>query len=231
MRSGPVAQQDKRSLPGHGALSISQQRLWVLEHLHPRNPAHDVSCGLQLTGPLDTRKFGRARREVVQGYEILRTEFHAVEGVPHPVEVTSFSPELSAGDWEGVPPEECAASLSQLFGKKPPRTDWRQAYWPGWPYSKPVPSSGGSVQAAETPVLLHLIRRWGGAPELRAELRSRRLIFITRRFCASRKSASSGKSRQSAWRVSLRIPKQETSTEEQQVSLITASVQHRQQGS
>jgi len=130
MRSGPVAQQDKPSSPGHGALSISQQRLWVLEHLHRRNPAHDVSRGLRLTGPLDTREFGRAWREVVQQYEILRTEFHAVEGVPHPVVVTSFSPELSAGDWEGVPPEERAARLSQLLGKKPPRTDWRQAYWP-----------------------------------------------------------------------------------------------------
>jgi len=130
MRSGPVAQQDKPSSPGHGALSISQQRLWVLEHLHRRNPAHDVSRGLRLTGPLDTREFGRAWREVVQQYEILRTEFHAVEGVPHPVVVTSFSPELSAGDWEGVTPEERAARLSQLLGKKPPRTDWRQAYWP-----------------------------------------------------------------------------------------------------
>jgi len=68
-----------------GRLSVSQQRLWILERLHPRNPTHNVSCGVRLIGLLDAENFGRAWREVVQPHEILRTEFHAVEGVPQRV--------------------------------------------------------------------------------------------------------------------------------------------------
>ena len=114
MSSDPAARQDQTSSPGHGVLSFSQQRLWVLEQLHPRNPAHNVSRGLRLTGPLEVEKLAGAWREVVQQYEILRTEFHAVEGVPQPVVVTSFSPQLSALGWEGVSSEEREARLSQL---------------------------------------------------------------------------------------------------------------------
>src|ERR1700687_1803933 len=114
MRSGLVTQGEGTSLTGQGALSISQQRLWVLEQLHPRNPAQNVSCGLRLTGPLDTERFGSAWREVVEQYEILRTEFHAGEGVPQPVVVQSFSPQLIAVGLEGVSAEERGTRLSQL---------------------------------------------------------------------------------------------------------------------
>jgi amino acid adenylation domain-containing protein len=104
MTSGPIVQKEATSSPGQGGLSISQQRLWVLERLHPRNPAHNVWCALRLTGTLDVEKFGRAWREVVQQYEILRTKFHSVEGVPLPVALTSFSPELSVRDLESASP-------------------------------------------------------------------------------------------------------------------------------
>jgi len=114
----PVAQQDGISSPGPGALSVPQQRLWVLEQLHPRSPAHNVSCGLRFTGQLDAQEFGRAWREVVQQHEILRTEFHAVEGVPQPVVVTSFSPQWSALDLEDAPAEQREARLAQRAGEE-----------------------------------------------------------------------------------------------------------------
>jgi amino acid adenylation domain-containing protein len=101
-------------LTGQGALSTSQQRLWVLEQLHPRNPAQNVSSGLRLTGALDTERFGRAWRQVVEQHEILRTEFHAGEGVPQPVVVHSISTQLNAVGLEGVSPEERGTRLSQL---------------------------------------------------------------------------------------------------------------------
>jgi amino acid adenylation domain-containing protein len=110
----PVAQQDGISSPGQGALPISQQRLWVLERLHPRHPAHNVACAFRLRGQLDAEKLGLAWREVIQPYEILRTEFHAVEGAPQPVGVPPFSPQMSVVDLEGVSPEEREARLSQL---------------------------------------------------------------------------------------------------------------------
>jgi len=111
MKSDPVTHE---APPDRGALSVSQQRQWVLEQIHPGNPAHNVSCGVRLTGPLDAEKFSRAWRDVVQQHEILRTESHAVEGVPRPVVLASLSPAFSVVDIEGVSPENREARLSQL---------------------------------------------------------------------------------------------------------------------
>ncbi|HWY20198.1 MAG TPA: amino acid adenylation domain-containing protein [Candidatus Acidoferrum sp.] len=94
-------------------LSVTQERLWVLERLHLCNPAHNVSYGLRLTGPLDIENFQRAWSEVVQQYGILRTEFQATHGVPRAVAVMSRSPQLSARDLEGVSRRERELSLSQ----------------------------------------------------------------------------------------------------------------------
>src|ERR1017187_533832 len=94
MRSGPPSPQDGAPSLRESASSLSQQRLWVLDRLHPRNPVHHVACGFRLTGQLDAGNFASAWREVVQQHEILRTEFHAVEGTPQPVIVPSSSPQL-----------------------------------------------------------------------------------------------------------------------------------------
>jgi amino acid adenylation domain-containing protein len=99
---------------GQGVLSASQQRLWVLERFHPRNPVHNVSCGVLLTGALEAEKFERAWREVVQQHEILRTEFRSVEGVPQAVVLKSSSPLLRTLDLESVRSEEREARLSEL---------------------------------------------------------------------------------------------------------------------
>jgi amino acid adenylation domain-containing protein len=120
MRTVPVAPQDGTSSPGPGSLPISQQRIWVLERLHPRNPAHNVACAFRIRGPLDAEKLGVAWREVVQPHEILRTEFHAVEGVPQPVVIQS-SPPLSAGDLGDVSPEQREARLGNLIQEEAQR--------------------------------------------------------------------------------------------------------------
>ena len=102
-------------MPVRGGLSVSQQRLWILERLHPRNPAHNVSYGVRLTGLLDAENFKRAWCEVVQQHESLRTEFRLVEGVPQPAVLSSSSPLLSTENLEGVPTEEREARLLQLI--------------------------------------------------------------------------------------------------------------------
>jgi hypothetical protein len=95
-------------------LSIAQERLWVLERLNPRSPAHNVSYGLRLQGPLDLEAFRRAWSEVVQNYEILRTQFQATDGVPRASAVASSWPELTSFSLEDISPQEREASLSQL---------------------------------------------------------------------------------------------------------------------
>ncbi len=61
-----------------------------------------------------SKEFRRAWGEVVRRYEILRTEFHTVEGVPQPVVGASFPQQLNALDLEDVSPAEREARLSQL---------------------------------------------------------------------------------------------------------------------
>lgn len=114
MRSDPEAQQNRSSSPAQGVLSASQRRLWVLERLHPRNPAQNVSYAVRLTGLLDAESIMCAWSEVVLQHEILRTEFRLVEGVPQPVVLASSSPLLIIANLEGGSPEEREARLSRL---------------------------------------------------------------------------------------------------------------------
>jgi amino acid adenylation domain-containing protein len=85
-----------------------------LDRLHPRNPVHHVACAFRLNGQLDTGKFASAWREVVQQHEILRTEFHAVEGIPQAVIVSSSSPDLNLVDLKADSPDQRETKLSQL---------------------------------------------------------------------------------------------------------------------
>ena len=71
------------SFPAHGIpLSISQQRVWVLDQLHPRNAVQNLACGLRLHERLDRERLEAALDEVVRRHEILRTEFRLYEGSP-----------------------------------------------------------------------------------------------------------------------------------------------------
>jgi amino acid adenylation domain-containing protein len=77
-----IIEQD-RSSPAQGLpLSIAQERIWVLEQLHPRNPIQYVACGLRFIEPLDQTALEAALNEVVQRHEILRTEFREQDGAP-----------------------------------------------------------------------------------------------------------------------------------------------------
>ncbi|MGB7599844.1 MAG: amino acid adenylation domain-containing protein, partial [Candidatus Sulfotelmatobacter sp.] len=96
------------------ALSIAQERLWVLERLHPGNPAHNNSYGLRLDGPLDVDKLKRAWSEVIEQHETLRTGFQVTDGIPQAVFVASCSAHFSARDLESVSPEEREAALLRL---------------------------------------------------------------------------------------------------------------------
>ena len=63
-------------------LSITQERLWVLDQLHPGSPAQNLACALRLTNFVDKSALQSALDAVVQRHEILRTEFRVVDGVP-----------------------------------------------------------------------------------------------------------------------------------------------------
>ncbi len=96
------------------ALSIAQKRLWVLERLHPGNPANNISYGLRLTGPLDIDQLQHAWSEVIQRHGILRTGFEITDGIPQAVSLASCSAQVSTRDLESISPQEREQTLNQL---------------------------------------------------------------------------------------------------------------------
>jgi len=63
-------------------LSFAQQRLWLLEQLHPGSSAYHIPFGLRLRGPLDISALRAAFGEVVRRHSSLRTSFVTIEDEP-----------------------------------------------------------------------------------------------------------------------------------------------------
>ncbi len=84
-------------------LSFAQERLWVVDQLHPGTPLYNVAGGFRLRGPLDRAGLQRALDAVVERHEALRSRFVGSHGdveqvvdPPRPVEVVVR--ELSVGE-------------------------------------------------------------------------------------------------------------------------------------
>ncbi|HZW78928.1 MAG TPA: amino acid adenylation domain-containing protein [Candidatus Deferrimicrobiaceae bacterium] len=87
-------------------LSIPQERLWVLDQLHTRNAVQNLACGLRFTETVDGEALESALGEVAQRHEILRTEFHAVEGAPVQVVLSTVPVKLNIVDLRELPAQE-----------------------------------------------------------------------------------------------------------------------------
>ena len=55
--------------------SLSQRRMWVIQHFHPESVAYNVTAPLRLRGPLDIAQFQRALTLLIARHEALRTQF------------------------------------------------------------------------------------------------------------------------------------------------------------
>jgi len=86
---GVVRRADPRApLP----LAPAQLRMWFLEELQPGTGSYHVYNHYRLRGALDVDALERAVREIVRRHEMLRTSFHAEDGVP--VQVVAENVEL-----------------------------------------------------------------------------------------------------------------------------------------
>ncbi|MFI6868167.1 non-ribosomal peptide synthase/polyketide synthase [Nocardia sp. NPDC050406] len=63
-------------------LSLSQQRMWVLNRLHPNSAAYNIPIAIRLTGTLNRRALTAAVRDVLNRHEILRTRYPELDGEP-----------------------------------------------------------------------------------------------------------------------------------------------------
>ncbi|MDD4885397.1 MAG: amino acid adenylation domain-containing protein [Thiomonas sp.] len=55
--------------------SLSQRRMWVIQHFHPESVAYNVTAPLRLHGPLDIALFRQALDLLIARHEALRTQF------------------------------------------------------------------------------------------------------------------------------------------------------------
>jgi amino acid adenylation domain-containing protein len=62
--------------------SFAQQRLWILEHLHPGRAAYNEARVMRLVGALDIAALRSALGELAARHDSLRTRFAAVDGAP-----------------------------------------------------------------------------------------------------------------------------------------------------
>src|SRR5258706_10416998 len=95
-------------------LSIAQERLWVLEQLHPGNSAQNIACGLRFAALDDRKRLEDALSAIVRRHEILRTEFHSVDGVPVQVALPPTPATVNTVDLRKLAPQEREIRLFHL---------------------------------------------------------------------------------------------------------------------
>ncbi len=76
---------------GNLPLSFAQERLWLLEQLHPGNPVHNLRAVYRLKGTVNVAALEQSIQEIVRRHEILRTAFSVVNGQP----VQIISPDVT----------------------------------------------------------------------------------------------------------------------------------------
>ncbi|MEW6559333.1 MAG: amino acid adenylation domain-containing protein [Pseudomonadota bacterium] len=93
--------------------SLSQRRMWVIQHFHPETLAYNVTAPLRLRGPLDLPTFERALAKLVARHEGLRTQFALRGQEPVQVILPSVAPGLDILDFRHLPADARLAAARQ----------------------------------------------------------------------------------------------------------------------
>lgn len=94
-------------------LSFPQQRLWFLDLMTPHSPAYNMLDALTLTGALQVNALRRAFDALVARHEVLRTTFHAEDGVPYQRVHPESKLDLPLVEGSAQRAEEIAATMAQ----------------------------------------------------------------------------------------------------------------------
>jgi len=71
-------------------LSLSQQRLWFLNHLEPESTNYNIPFAVRLLGKLNLEAFKQSLNEIVRRHEAIRTVFRVYDGEPEQVILEEF---------------------------------------------------------------------------------------------------------------------------------------------
>ncbi len=78
--AGPSEELKVLSYDGPLKASFSQQRLWLLDQLHPGDSYYNIPIAVRITGALDSSALSKSINTVVARHAALRTRFHSFEG-------------------------------------------------------------------------------------------------------------------------------------------------------
>ncbi len=85
----------RTDFPCRFPLSFPQQRLWLLDQLHPQSSVYNIAGAIELEGPLQPAALETALQQLIARHEVLRTTFDVViedpEATPQPVQVIAAS--------------------------------------------------------------------------------------------------------------------------------------------
>jgi len=113
----PIERVDRN---GRLPLSFSQERMWFLHQLDPRNTAYNVTGALSLEGTLDVATLEKALAELLRRHEVLRTAYETREGRPFPVIRESCALPLVRADLrEHADPEAEAERQASRIASEP----------------------------------------------------------------------------------------------------------------
>jgi amino acid adenylation domain-containing protein len=94
-------------------LTVSQSRLWFLDHFTADSSAYVISAALRVHGDFDLGVFGRACDEVVRRHESLRTVFSEVEGRPFQQVREDLRADVRVADLRGMAANAMAAEVQR----------------------------------------------------------------------------------------------------------------------
>ena len=99
-------------------LSFAQQRLWLLDQLHPGSPAYNLASVFRMRGPLNVRALTASLGEIVARHEALRTVFRVRSGEPAQVILPPGSLSIARVDLRSLPDEAREAEARRLAAEE-----------------------------------------------------------------------------------------------------------------
>jgi len=99
-------------------LSFSQERVWFIQQLAPRNRAYHFQSSITFTGQLDIPSLERSLSEIVRRHEVYRTTFHVADGTPGQRIHDPWRVELPLKDLRHLPGDERMRVAEQLLSEE-----------------------------------------------------------------------------------------------------------------
>jgi len=109
----PLQRVDRDGHDGRWALSFNQQRLWMLNEIHPDDPSYNITVRLGHVGVLDRSCFTAAWDILFDRHDVLRARIEVIDGVAYQVIDSGVSPAVHWHDCRGESDESVGKQIKR----------------------------------------------------------------------------------------------------------------------